>query len=222
MENLRRYLVVERGARRGFLICFLLALLGISFGCTKSDEGANRSGPESRDRQSVAPRPEPAHVDIDIPKLAFARKMVVEKMLGKPLQGQRSANMMTWSEGSIVVTTYKHAQCTYLNGRLVSITYEFKKRPATVADALELSGLPRESASLDNAHQDHLPFRAFYAPNPDYRNPVRCCGLLLQLVSIPEDLSEIWVNFANINDHFRDWPEEIRSAWFRAGGDFLS
>ncbi len=159
MENFRWYVLVARGVGRVFPICFLLTLLGISLGCTNSGDGANRSGSESRDRQSVAPTPESAHVAIDIPKLAFARKIVVEKMLGKPLRDQRGTNMMTWSQGSIVVTSYRHAQCTYLEGRLVSITYEFKKRPTTVADALELSGLPRESASLDNAHQDHLPYR---------------------------------------------------------------
>jgi len=209
--------------RRVFPICFLLALLGISFGCTNSGDGASRSSSEPRDRQSVAPAaPESTHIEIDIPKLAFVRKVVVEKLLGRQLREHRDTNIMTWSEGSIVDTTYKRAQCIYLEGRLVSITYEFKKRPATVADALELSGLPRESASLDNAHQDHLPYRAFYAPNPDYRNPIRCCGLLLQSVSIGEDRSDIWINFANINDHFRDWPEEIRSAWFRAGGNSLS
>jgi hypothetical protein len=154
---------------------------------------------------------------IDIPSLAFVRRDGVNSILGMPRRAVRDSNMMTWSEGTVESVFYSRAECTFLTGRLISITYKFKTPPKTVQDALEWSGLPREAAALDNAHPDHLPFRAFYAPNPEYRNPVRCCGLLLQWVSIPENRSELWVNFANINEHYADWPEEIRSAWLRAG-----
>ena len=43
------------------------------------------------------------------------------------------------------------------------------------------------------------------------------CPHLSSWVSIPEDLSHISVNFANINEHYAEWPEEIQSAWLRAG-----
>jgi hypothetical protein len=170
-----------------------------------------------------SPRPSQgaAYVEIDLPKLAFAKTDLVERALGRSERVRKDTNMMDWSEGPIVDIAYKHADCMYLRGRLVSITYKFRKRPATAADALEWTGFPREAVSLDNEHQDHLPYRAFYAPNPDYRNPIRCCGLLLQWVSIPENKDHILVNFANINDHFRDWPEEIRYEWLRAGGESI-
>jgi hypothetical protein len=112
-----------------------------------------------------------------------------------------------------VSASYTRAECIFLARLLVSITYRFKVRPKSAEDVLEYSGLPREAAALDKQHPSHLPFRAFYAPNPAFRNPVKCCGLLLQWVSIPEDRSEVWINFAK--------PEQIRSAWLRAGASPL-
>jgi hypothetical protein len=164
---------------------------------------------------------QPTHVEIDLPKLAFAKADVVEKALGRPINVKKDANHEDWSEGPILNVRYKGAECLYLRGRLVQVIYTFKKRPTKAEDALEWTGFPREAASLDNEHENHLPYRAFYAPNAAYRNPIHCCGLLFQWVSISEAMNEIWVNFANINDHFLDWPEEIRSAWLRAGGESI-
>jgi hypothetical protein len=158
---------------------------------------------------------QPIHVEIDLPKLALARKTAIDKILGPPTKTQNETNTL---DLPISVVQYKRAECTFFRDRLVSIIYKFKKRPSTAADALEWSGLPRSAVSLDNEHANHLPYRAFYAPNPDYRNPIRCCGLLLQWVSIPEDLGEIHVNYANSNYHFKEWPVEIQSEWSRAGG----
>jgi hypothetical protein len=205
---------------RTLLLCFLLISAAISVSCSSSATD-NRLPAKPSDQQLLAPTDQAKHFEMDIPKLAFVRKDSVEKVLGRPLRVEKDSNSMSWSEGPVSFDTYNHAECVYFRGRLVSITYKFKNRPPTAADVLERSGLPGESVMLDNAHDDHLPYRAFYAPNPDYRNPIRCCGLLLHWVSIPEDRSEITVRFANINDHFRYWPEEIRSAWLRAGGDFI-
>jgi hypothetical protein len=164
----------------------------------------------------------PSHnIRVDLPILGFVRQSKVNSVLGAPRRIDRDANMMTWSQGTITTVLYSRAECTFLRDHLVSITYKFKVRPKTAEDALEWIGLPREAAFLDNQHPSHLPFRATYAPNPAHSNPVRGRGLLLQWVSMPEDGSEIQINFANINERYADWPKEIQSAWLRAGGQLL-
>jgi hypothetical protein len=129
-----------------------------------------------------------------------------------------SSNMTDWSEGRVVETRYGNGNETrYLRDRLVSITYRFPKgkKPSTIEGALESFGFPPDAKSLDQ--QSSSGFRAFDAPNPSYRNPLRCCGLVFQMVDIPADVSQIWVNFVNINDHFEDWPDEMKTAWREAG-----
>lgn len=200
-------------------VVFSVALAG---GCNAPDRPvSNISAPKADDTEKPSSSARLRHVVIDIPKLAFARQTSVNSALGAPKKVKRDSNIADWREGAVTSVLYSRAECTFLEGRLVSITYTFKIRPKSAEDVLEYSGLPREASALDNANPGHLPFRAFYAPNPAYRNPVRCCGLLLQWVSIPEDRSEVWVNFANINEHYADWPEQIRSAWLRAGASPL-
>lgn len=193
-------------------------------GCTVADKSAS-DAPAAQQKpkppEKVSSPARSRHVLIDMPRLAFARMAEVNSVLGMPRQVKSNANVMAWSEGAVTSAFYSRAQCDFLAGHLVSITYKFKTKPKTAEDALEWSGLPREAADLDNNHPDHLPYLAFYAPNPQYRNPVRCCGLLLQWVSITEDRGEIQINFANINEHYADWPLEIRSSWLRSGASPL-
>ena len=94
----------------------------------------------------------------------------------------------------------------FLQRRLVAIEYTFDRgsRPKTLTDALIASGLPPAAVALNRSHSY---FRAEYTENPAFRNPLRCCGLVFHLISIPlETLEEIDVIFANINLHFREWP----------------
>ena len=203
------------------LILAVLVAIFVAIRYEAAQKAAELQGFAARDKQKSAanaePRVEspqslhqPTHVEIDLPKLAFAKADVVEKALGKPVNVKKDANSEDWSEGPILNVRYKGAECLYLRGRLVQVIYTFKKRPTKAEDALEWTGFPREAVSLDNEHENHLPYRAFYAPNAAYRNPIHCCGLLFQGVWITEAMNEIQVNFANINDHFLAWPEEIR------------
>jgi hypothetical protein len=129
-------------------------------------------------------------------------------------------NISGWSEGEVVQAKYRQAECTFLAGRLVSITYkaDSKRRPKTLVGALTAFGFPQEAANLGRG----VPYRAMYTPNPEYRNPVRCCGLVFHLVSIPANFDEIWIVYANINLHFAEWPIEMQLAWKLAGGPRLT
>jgi hypothetical protein len=189
---------------------FVIAIITISFAC---------NNPGSANRQVETPTRRPAHIEVDIPSLVFAKEDAVGKVLGASIGSQDDAFRTDLGEVPVITKFYSRATCQYFQGRLVKIRYSFQTAPATAADALEWSGFPRASVSLDHEHADHLPYLAIYVRNASYRNPIRCCGIMLQYVSIGADRSDIEVNFANMNERFRDWPEEIRSEWFRAGGD---
>lgn len=189
--------------------------------------GAQQPGPAPTDGSAVGPakvaKPVagPTHVAIDLPRLVFAPSEDVGRVLGNPLRRTATENVMDWREGDVVEAVYRRAICTFLQGRLVAIEYTFDKgsRPKTLTDALVASGLPPTAAAL-NRSQAY--FRAEYTENPAFRNPLRCCGLVFHLVSIPlETLEEIDVVFANINLHFREWPNETQEAWQRAGAPRL-
>lgn len=125
---------------------------------------------------------------------------------------------MSWQEGRVTDAEYANgSEALYLSDRLVSLHYNIpeKKRPRSVVAALEMFGLPARAALLDP--NDESGFRAFDAPNPEYRHPLRCCGLSFHMVQFPSDFSEIWVNYININNHFVCWPEEMKTAWRKAG-----
>lgn len=165
--------------------------------------------------------PPAPHIAIDLPKLIFARIEDVVRVLGKPLRRTTTENIMDWREGDVVEVVYRRAICTFLQRRLVAIEYTFDRgsRPKTLTDALIASGLPPAAVALNRSHSY---FRAEYTENPAFRNPLRCCGLVFHLISIPlETLEEIDVIFANINLHFREWPSETQEAWLRAGAPRL-
>lgn len=198
---------------------WLFCLVILVAGCKRSEKAeVNSPSAHQPELPFSAPirrptPPEALRILIDIPKLAFAKRAEVSRVLGTSRKVMQDTNMANWSQGTVLTVMYPRAESTFLTGRLVSITYRFKSSAKTAADVLEQSGLPREAAALDRAHSDHLPFRATL----NSKNPLSCCGLLFQWVSIPEDRSHIWVNFANINERFADWPIEMRSAWVRAG-----
>ena len=176
---------------------------------------ASSVGPTTTSSDVVMSQPSAARILINLPKLAFATFDEVGRVLGKPSRVTVDHNSETWSEGEITEAIYRRAECNFLSGRLIVITYTFTKatRPATVADALVTCGLPEEAANLSN-------FPPYHARYP--ANPLRCCGLLFHFVSIPEDFSSIWVVFANMNLHFTEWPSQTQEAWRRAGGPKLS
>lgn len=165
------------------------------------------------------------HPLIDLPKLAFQKQSAVNKLFGKPIATHLSPSwhgFIEWSEGPVRYVKYRGAECTYFRGLLVWISYRFKVRPQTAVEALELTGFPREAVSFDS-HPNHLPFDAFYAPNRDYRNPIRCCGgRMFFRVMIQEGIDTVEVMYANTNEHFGCWPAEIRAAWLRAGGPVIT
>jgi hypothetical protein len=157
------------------LLSFLLAA---ETTCTVTDRSTSKA-PAVQRSEPPAKLPPPAkfrRMLIDIPSLAFARRDGVNSILGMPRRAVRNSNMTTWSEGTVESVFYSRAECTFLTGRLISITYKFKTPPKTVQDALEWSGLPREAAALDNAHPDHLPFRAFYPRIPNTAIPFAAVG----------------------------------------------
>jgi hypothetical protein len=170
--------------------------------------------------RSLSSEPSTTHVVINLPQLAFAPIEEVNRLLGKPTRLTLDHNSATWSEGEVTSADYRRAECSFLDKRLITITYRFVKtsRPTTVADELMASGFPREATTLSN----FPPYHADYIPGSSDSNPVKCCGLVFHLVYIPEDLSEISVVFANMNEHFAEWPNETREAWTRAGGPKLS
>jgi hypothetical protein len=155
-------------------------------------------------------------VVLNLPALVFAPFEEVGRVLGKPSRITADRNISYWSEGEITEAIYRRAECSFLSGRLISITYTFAKtaRPWTVTEALAACGLPKEAENLSGGV---LPYHAMYPSNP-----LRCCGLALHLVSIPEDFSHVWVVFANGNLHFQEWPRATQEAWRRAGGPKLS
>lgn len=164
---------------------------------------------------SVPFQPSTAHVILNLPKLAFAPLEEVGRVLGKPSRVTVDHNSVSWSEGEVIEAIYRRAECSFLSGRLIAITYTFAKttRPTTVTEELAACGLPKRAASLSS----FPPYLAMYPSNP-----LRCCGLAFHLVSIPEDFSSIWVVFANMNLHFQEWPSETQEGWRRAGGPKLS
>lgn len=87
---------------------------------------------------------------IDLPKLAFAPVKDVSRVLGKPMRVSPGANMMDWREGDVASAKYRTADCVFLDGRLVSITYKFNsaKRPTNLQDALVSTGLPPQAVML--------------------------------------------------------------------------
>lgn len=150
---------------------------------------------------------------IDIPHLVFRPESEVDRLLGKPTHKNTTSNTMAWHEGKITDTTYKSgAEGQYLSGRLTSLTYVFpaSQKPSSLSAALELAGLPKEAASLGNGSPI---LRASIAGG----NPLNCCGLTFQLVQVSEDFSYIWVNYVNINEHYKCWPQNMRVAWKSAG-----
>jgi hypothetical protein len=157
---------------------------------------------------------------IDLPKLAFLPKTAVDRVLGKPIKTVGVSNPKDWWERAQITTYYHRAECTFLSGRLVNVIYSFdkKKRPHSAREALMSCGFPSRAADLDTG----LPWRAKYAGNPGYRNPLRCCGLVFHWVALGENLDEIIVVFASLTDHFDDWPEEFKQEWRHAGGPALS
>jgi hypothetical protein len=146
----------------------------------------------------------------------FASFEDVGRVFGKPSRVTADRNISGWSEGEITEAIYRRAECSFLSGRLIAITYTFGKtdRPWTVREVLEACGLPREAETLSGGA---LPYHAMYPSNP-----LRCSGLAFHLVSIPEDFSSVWVVFANMNLHFPEWPRATQEAWRRAGGPKLS
>lgn len=156
------------------------------------------------------------HVVLNLPKLVFAPFEEAGRVLGKPSRVTVDHNSETWSEGEVIEAIYRRAECSFLSGRLIAITYTFAKatRPTTVTEELVTCGLPKEAANLSGGH---LPYHAMYPANP-----LRCCGLAFHFVSMPEDFSSIWVVFANMNLHFTEWPSQTQEAWRRAGGPKLS
>jgi hypothetical protein len=213
MTGSRAGAIVMLGSRmrRKLLLIAMLAVIG-SVSCTSSSRTS-----------SETTRSAPAHLVIDVPGLAFAKSAAVRKVLGPPTMWTKSKNGRNWSEGPVVEARFKRTECTFFWDRLIGIDYAYSRKPADAAEALEWAGLPRSAVSLDGDHADHLPFRAFYAPTAEYRNPIRCCGgLVLYWVSIPADRSLVRVTYANINDRFADWPDEIRQAWLRKGGPAIA
>jgi hypothetical protein len=170
-------------------------------------------------QERTSPQQERAvKVLVDIPKLAFRPKLEVERAIGKPKRTRIDSNNMRWHEGTVITAEYPNGStAVYLSGRLVSLTFNIPapSRPKTVAEALSMFNLPPEAASLDSPGA--AGYRAFNAPNPDYRNPLRCCGLSFHLVQFPSTFSQIWVNYININTHFVCWPVEMQTAWKMAG-----
>src|ERR1017187_195192 len=60
---------------------------------------------------------QPIHVEIDLPKLALARKTAIDKILGPPTKTQNETNTL---DLPISVVQYKRAECTFFRDRLVS------------------------------------------------------------------------------------------------------
>jgi hypothetical protein len=176
---------------------------------------ASSVAPTTASSDAVLPQPSTARAVLDLPKLAFATFDEVGRVLGKPSRVTVDHNSETWSEGEVIEAIYRRAECSFLGGRLIAITYTFSKatRPATVTEALVICGLPAEAANLSS----FPPYHAMYPTNP-----LRCCGLAFHFVSIPEDFSSIWAVFANMNLHFSEWPNQTQEAWRRAGGPKLS
>jgi hypothetical protein len=198
----------ERSTR--FLVFILIAFAVVALRQTFDILGSFFSGNEAVRISPSQPKIDiaPTASIIDLPAIAFQPRLAVERLLGKPLKLVRDTNMTTWKEGAILQAHYKRADLTYLEQRLVAITFRFdpKARPKSVSAALDSCGLPGMEA--------RAPYRAMQLDG----TAIRCCGFAIWLVTIPEGFSEIDVVFANINYRFVEWPSETQTAWLEAGG----
>jgi hypothetical protein len=140
---------------------------------------------------------------IDIPRLAFAPRDTVNKVLGKPVKVASDRNLTNWKEADLIQVTYRRAVCGFLDGRLVNIEYQFAKHLSTAAELLSASGFPESAAAVDDGH---LPFRAMLNP---FKNPISYRGVVYYSVLFGEHLNEISVVIASVNDHFADWPDGL-------------
>jgi len=201
-------------------VCVVLVIGAvISFVPKRTTPEAFHEKPPSRPAAASIRAQRP--VVVDIPSLAFRTRSEVAAKLGEALMTTHDSNQMNWREGEMFVVKYRRASCQFLAGRLVTMRYTFErsKRPASVSAALEICGFPAEEVNQDGST---FPWRAFLAPNPAYRNPIQCCGLVFDWVSFPEDGSFIDVSYINPGHHYNDWPQETQATWLRLGGQRLS
>jgi hypothetical protein len=124
------------------------------------------------DAKSTALSPE-----IEIPKLGFASRQQVIKMIGKP-EGKAHNGEDQYSWGTL----------EYKNGRVVALDYHYKQRPTSIDSALAKVGLVKTSEPTRRESSNYQ-WAAPFAP------PLVCCGFRFENVLISGDFSDITAVF---------------------------
>jgi hypothetical protein len=115
--------------------------------------------------------------EIEIPKLGFASRQQVIKMIGEP-EGKARNGEDQYSWGTL----------EYKNGRVVALDYHYKQRPTSIDAALAKVGLVKTSEPTRRESSNYQ-WAAPFAP------PLVCCGFRFENVLISGDFSDITAVF---------------------------
>jgi hypothetical protein len=168
---------------RVFLVLVSAILLIVFLGYWKDSLNRPTEPPHRKTRRASNTRRQPAPVakatqaapEIDISRIALARKDAVEKLLGRPNDDRDPSSDF---EG------YSWGFAAYESGRLTQVDYEYRNRPLNVRQALERVGLKKTSEPRKTS------LSYFWNSTT---GPLICCGFEFDNVVLLSDFSRISV-----------------------------
>jgi hypothetical protein len=156
-------------------VLFGLLILAMLLRSSKTPVPPSTSGAQP-DAKALSP-------EIEIPKLGFASRQQVIKMIGKP-EGKAHNGEDRYSWGTL----------EYKNGRVVALDYHYLQRPTSVDSALEKVGLVKTSEPTRRESSNYQ-WAAPFAP------PLVCCGFRFDDVLLSGDFSDVTVVFEKRTAH---------------------